>query len=53
LYERLGGHIVWTQLRELERSLSHRGVRFSSVENEKLSAELISQYMSVKGRQLL
>jgi len=53
LYERLGGHLVWNQLRELERSLSHRGVRFASVENEKLAAELIAQYMSVKGRQLL
>jgi uncharacterized protein (DUF58 family) len=53
LYQRLGGHLVWNRLRELERSLSHRGVRFSSVANEKLSAELITQYMSVKRRQLL
>ena len=53
LYRRLGGHLIYTRLRELERSLSHKGARFASVDNEKLSAELITQYMSVKRRQLL
>jgi len=53
LYERLGGHILWNQLRELEILLQRRGVRFSLVRNEALSAQLITQYMSVKRRQLL
>jgi hypothetical protein len=53
LYERLGGHILWNNLRELEILLQRRGVRFSLVRNEALSAQLITQYMTVKRRQLL
>jgi uncharacterized protein (DUF58 family) len=53
LYQRLGGHLRWQNLRELERVLQRRGVRFSLLENEKLSAQLITQYLSVKQRQLL
>jgi uncharacterized protein (DUF58 family) len=53
LYEHLGGHILWNQLRELEILLQRRGVRFSLVRNEALSAQLLNQYMSVKRRQLL
>ena len=34
-------------------SLKRRGVRFSLLKNERLSAELVSQYLSVKQRQLL
>ena len=53
LYQRLGGHIQWQNLRELEKVLQRRGVRFSLLENEKLSAQLVSQYLAVKQRQLL
>ena len=53
LYERLGGHILWNSLRELQILLQRRGVRFSLVENEALSAQLITQYMAVKRRQML
>jgi uncharacterized protein (DUF58 family) len=53
LYERLGGHMSWHSLRELEKVLQRRGVRFSLLKNERLSAELVSQYLNVKRRQLL
>ena len=53
LYGHLGGHILWNSLRELEIQLQRRGVRFSLVRNEALSAQLITQYLTVKRRQLL
>jgi uncharacterized protein (DUF58 family) len=53
LYRHLGGHILWNNLRGLEKTLQRRGVRFSLIQNERLSAQLITQYLSVKRRQLL
>ena len=53
LYGHLGGHLLWQNLRELEKVLQHRGVRFSLLKNELLSAELVSQYLNIKKRQLL
>jgi len=53
LYQHLGGHLQWTRLRELETVLKRRGVRFSLLRNERLSTELVSQYLNVKRRQLL
>lgn len=53
LYGELGGHLRWQKLRELQKILQRRGVPFSLLDNERLSAELVSQYLSVKQRQLL
>ena len=53
LYGQLGGHLQWHKLRELQKVLQRRGVRFSLLSHERLSAELVSQYLSVKQRQLL
>jgi uncharacterized protein (DUF58 family) len=53
LYQHLGGHLLWHNLRELEKVLQRRGVKFSLLGNEKLSVELVSQYLGVKRRQLL
>ena len=53
LYQHLGGHLLWHDLRELQKVLQRRGVKFSLVNNERLSAELVSQYLNVKRRQLL
>ena len=53
LYQRLGGHLQWQKLRELEKVLQRRGVAFSQLANERLSADLVSQYLNVKRRQLL
>lgn len=53
LYERLGGHLRWQDLRELQKTLQRRGVQFSLLKNERLSADLVSQYLNVKRRQVL
>jgi uncharacterized protein (DUF58 family) len=53
LYQHLGGHLLWQKLRELEKVLQRRGVRFSLLKNERLSAQLVSQYLNVKQRQLI
>jgi len=53
LYEHLGAHLLWNNLRQLELLLQRRGVRFSLIQNEVLSAQLITQYMTVKRRQML
>ena len=53
LYQRLGGHLLWQNLRELEKVLQRRGVRFSLLQNERLSAELVSQYLGLKQRQAI
>src|SRR6266516_1683761 len=37
LYQHLGGHLQWHSLREMEKVLQRRGVRFSLLENERLA----------------
>lgn len=53
LYQHLGGHLLWHRLRELEKVVQRRGAQFFLLGNERLSAELVSQYLNVKQRQLL
>jgi uncharacterized protein (DUF58 family) len=53
MYQQLGGHLRWQSLRELQKVLQRRAVRFSLLENERLSAGVVAQYMDVKQRQLL
>jgi uncharacterized protein (DUF58 family) len=53
IYRELGRHLQWQNLVELGRSLKQRGIEFALVQNEKLSAELVTQYLNVKRRQLV
>ncbi|MBN2308161.1 MAG: DUF58 domain-containing protein [Candidatus Hydrogenedentes bacterium] len=53
VYGQLCGHLQWHDLRELERVLHHLGVTFSLLRNESLAAQLVTQYVNVKQRQLL
>jgi len=53
LYQRLGGHIQWRKLRELERVLGRRGVPLSLLDNELMCPQFVSQYINVKRRQIL
>lgn len=53
LYQRLGGHLQFQKLRELETVLKRRGVSMTLLENESMCAQLVSQYINVKRRQLL
>ncbi|HEX4083857.1 MAG TPA: DUF58 domain-containing protein [Chthoniobacteraceae bacterium] len=53
IYEKLGGHLLWHDLRELGKVLQRRGVRFSLLEKQTLSARLVTQYINVKAMQLI
>jgi uncharacterized protein (DUF58 family) len=53
VYERLGGHLRWQRLRELERNLQRRGVEFALLDDERLCAQLVTQYLNVKQRQAI
>jgi uncharacterized protein (DUF58 family) len=53
IYQHLGGHLLWHDLRELGKTLQRRGAQFSLLEDERISAQLVSQYLAVKQRQLL
>ena len=53
LYRHLGGHWQWHKLRELEKILQRRGIRFSLLDAGKLPAQLVAQHAEVKARQLI
>ena len=53
IYQQLGGHLVWKSLRETEKVLQRRGADFAMLDNETLCTELISQYLTLKRRQVL
>jgi hypothetical protein len=53
VYDELRGHLQWHNLRELQKVLQRRGIDFALLGNERLSADLISQYINVKQRQAL
>jgi uncharacterized protein (DUF58 family) len=53
VYRQLGGHWQWHQLRELEKILKRRGIRFGQLDPVKLPAQLVAQHADVKARQLL
>jgi uncharacterized protein (DUF58 family) len=53
LYRRLGGHMLWRNLRELERNFRRRGIRFSLLDSERVCPQTVSLYMEVKQRELL
>lgn len=53
LYERLGGHLQWSQLRELQKGLRRHGVRLSLLDPTMLPAQLVAQHGEVRTRQLV
>ena len=53
IYEKLGGHLRWHNLNELEKSLRRRGVRFHLLDHENLCSQIVTQYVGVKARQLI
>ena len=53
VYQRLGGHLQWQKLRELQRTLKHRGVSMTMLDNETMCPQLVSRYIDVKRRQAL
>ena len=53
VYRFLGGHLVWHALKEMQQTLRLNGVQLLMVEDERLSAEVVSKYLDVKRRQQL
>jgi len=53
IYERLGGHVRWQNLRETQQQLHHQGITMRFVREERLTNEVVSQYMNIKARQSL
>lgn len=53
IYRHLSGHLQWQKFQELQRVLQRRGIKLSLVDNEKLSFEMVSQYVEIKQRQLI
>ncbi len=53
IYQKLGGHILWRRLRETEKRLHRLGIGFYLLQNENMCSDLISQYLTIKRRQIL
>jgi len=53
IYQRLGHHVQWRHLQETEKYLRRRGVGFYLSENENLCPDIVSQYLTIKSRQIL
>jgi uncharacterized protein (DUF58 family) len=53
LYGELGGHLQWEKLRELERVLGRRGIRFALLDPVMIAAELVKQHADVRQRELV
>jgi uncharacterized protein (DUF58 family) len=53
LYSRLAGHLLWSDLQATMRGLKQSGVHLTSSMQESLIADVVSEYLNVKKRQLL
>jgi uncharacterized protein (DUF58 family) len=53
IYTKLGGHLLWRHLREIEKSLQRQGIGFYLLENENLCSDLVTKYLAIKRRQIL
>lgn len=53
LYQKLGGHMAWTSLRELEKIMAQRKVKLHTLENELAAVQLVSHYLALRQRQAL
>lgn len=53
IVERLAGHYQWREAHEITRLLRPHGVTSALLEHERLAAEMVSQYLRVKGGGLL
>jgi uncharacterized protein (DUF58 family) len=53
LYGRLAGQLLWNDFQETTRLLKQRGVHLTSSLQENLVADVVSEYLKVKKRQLI
>jgi uncharacterized protein (DUF58 family) len=53
VYDRLGGHLVWHGLRQIQETLRLLGVELAVADHERLCATMVTRYLNVKRRQML
>jgi len=53
IYSEMGGHLLWRRLQETQKVLQRRGAGMGMLDNENLCTELVSQYLTLKRRQIL
>jgi uncharacterized protein (DUF58 family) len=53
LYQKLGAHLSWVKLQNLQQVLARKGVHFRLVSNHQLGLRMVSYYMDLKRRQML
>ncbi|MBN1865329.1 MAG: DUF58 domain-containing protein [Victivallales bacterium] len=53
IYEKLAGHVGWSELAAARKSLFKSGIDLSLSDSEAFSADVVSEYMRIKRRQLL
>jgi uncharacterized protein (DUF58 family) len=53
VYQRLGAHLAWRGIKQLEASLRQQGVRFALFTPEMIAQQLVMLYGEIKQRQLL
>lgn len=53
IYDRLAGHLVWSDLQDLRRSAQRKGAAVGVFEGASLPAEAVGRYLDVKRRQAL
>ena len=53
VYRRLSGHLRWQKLRECEKRLRRLGVGFTLLDKAHMTAQIVTQYLNVKQRQVL
>jgi len=49
----VGGHLRWRHLHETGENLRKIGVKFSLLDQERMTAQLVNRYLEVKARQLI
>jgi len=53
LYRNLGGHLLWQNLRDVQKTLHLHGITLTQLEDASMSGQIVTQYLNVKKRQLL
>ncbi|WOO42176.1 DUF58 domain-containing protein [Rubellicoccus peritrichatus] len=51
--QRIADHLKWHEFRELSKGLRREGVQLGLLNHERLSVEVVNQYLAVKARQAL
>ena len=53
LYEKLAKHLLWHRLQKVQGNLKSLGIQSIPLTRDKMSVQLVTQYLNIKQRQLL